>query len=305
MNLGRIIKALEDQHIDILVNKVKGKLQKQKQQQKEAEQSSASTEQVTGEDNAPETHLDQGQEGDQGGFGGEQEGGYDGEDQGGFGGGQEQGQEQGQDSDQDGGFDTSGYDFTGVGDENNGDEDDLSQDEDFDEDGQPTDDTDSGDLDEDGNPLENQDENDQPSDDTAGDNDLYDDVNQLEGQDSDDNADGDLEQSFNNVKEGITEAQKDGKIDQGEVLSLVKSIMETVSLLLNSTPPGKQDTGQPQQASRGQQIVRKDKDLMSDTGGTTKRRSNPTDKPPRDDVKDRFRSKFRPKDQQDQSADAE
>jgi len=43
---------------------------------------------------------------------------------------------------------------------------------------------------------------------------------------------------------------------------------------------------------RGQQVVRKDKDLMQDTGGTSKGRDNEPDfKPPRDDVKERHRDR--------------
>lgn len=45
-------------------------------------------------------------------------------------------------------------------------------------------------------------------------------------------------------------------------------------------------------AARGQQVRRKDKDLMRDTGGVSKGRDNePNFKPPRDDVKGRYRDK--------------
>jgi len=45
-------------------------------------------------------------------------------------------------------------------------------------------------------------------------------------------------------------------------------------------------------AARGQQVVRKDKDLMQDTGGTSKGRDRePHIKPPRDDVKERYRDR--------------
>jgi hypothetical protein len=44
--------------------------------------------------------------------------------------------------------------------------------------------------------------------------------------------------------------------------------------------------------SRGQQVVRKDKDLMQDTGGISKGRDRePDNKPPRDDLKDRYRDR--------------
>jgi hypothetical protein len=45
-------------------------------------------------------------------------------------------------------------------------------------------------------------------------------------------------------------------------------------------------------SSRGQQTRRKDKDLMQDTGGTSKGRDRePHSKPPRDDVKKRYRDR--------------
>jgi len=45
-------------------------------------------------------------------------------------------------------------------------------------------------------------------------------------------------------------------------------------------------------AARGQQVVRKDKDLMRDTGGVSKGRDRePDQKPPRDDVKERYKEK--------------
>jgi hypothetical protein len=48
-------------------------------------------------------------------------------------------------------------------------------------------------------------------------------------------------------------------------------------------------------ASRGNQVVRKDKDLMSDTGGKTKGRDRePDQKPPREDMENRYRTKDTP-----------
>ena len=53
-------------------------------------------------------------------------------------------------------------------------------------------------------------------------------------------------------------------------------------------------------AARGQQTRRKDKDLMRDTGGTSKGRDNEPDfKPPRDDVKKRYRDRRKTPDQND------
>lgn len=51
-------------------------------------------------------------------------------------------------------------------------------------------------------------------------------------------------------------------------------------------------------AGRGNQVVRKDKDLMRDTGGISKGRDRePTKKPPRDDNKSRYKEKRLDKDQ--------
>jgi hypothetical protein len=48
-------------------------------------------------------------------------------------------------------------------------------------------------------------------------------------------------------------------------------------------------------AARGLQVEHKDKDLMSDTGGKTKGRDRePFQKPPREDVKNRYRTKDTP-----------
>jgi hypothetical protein len=57
-------------------------------------------------------------------------------------------------------------------------------------------------------------------------------------------------------------------------------------------------------ATRGTQTKRKDKDLMSDTGGSSKRRERePDQKPPRDDVKKRFRTKDKPAETRDEDVD--
>jgi len=54
-------------------------------------------------------------------------------------------------------------------------------------------------------------------------------------------------------------------------------------------------------AKRGLQVQRKDKDLMQDTGGISKGRDRePTNKPPRDDVKERYRDKRLTKEQRDE-----
>jgi hypothetical protein len=57
-------------------------------------------------------------------------------------------------------------------------------------------------------------------------------------------------------------------------------------------------------ASRGNYTRRKDKDLISDSGGVSKGRDRePALKPPRDDVKKRYRTKDKPSDIRDLDTD--
>lgn len=57
-------------------------------------------------------------------------------------------------------------------------------------------------------------------------------------------------------------------------------------------------------AARGLQVHRKDKDLMSDTGGTSKvREHEPDQKPPREDLKKPFRTKDKPSEERDKDTD--
>jgi len=59
-------------------------------------------------------------------------------------------------------------------------------------------------------------------------------------------------------------------------------------------------------AARGQQLNRKDKDLMSDTGGSSKGPGKePNLKPPRDDVRKPFRTKNKPSDERDPDTDTD
>ena len=56
--------------------------------------------------------------------------------------------------------------------------------------------------------------------------------------------------------------------------------------------------------SRGNQVNRKDKDTMSDTGGSSKlREREPEQKPPREDMKKLFRTKDRPREERDKDTD--
>lgn len=57
-------------------------------------------------------------------------------------------------------------------------------------------------------------------------------------------------------------------------------------------------------AARGLQVNRKDKDLMSDTGGTSKGRDKKTPmKPPREDLKNRYRTKDKPSEEREKDID--
>lgn len=59
-------------------------------------------------------------------------------------------------------------------------------------------------------------------------------------------------------------------------------------------------------AARGVQVHRKDKDLMDDTGGTSKGRDKePSQKPPRDDVRHRDRPKDKPAPERDTDTDTD
>jgi hypothetical protein len=57
-------------------------------------------------------------------------------------------------------------------------------------------------------------------------------------------------------------------------------------------------------AARGLQVNRKDKDMMSDTGGTSKGRDKKTPmKPPREDLKNRWRTKDKPLKERERDVD--
>lgn len=59
-------------------------------------------------------------------------------------------------------------------------------------------------------------------------------------------------------------------------------------------------------SSRGNQTHRKDKDLMQDSGGTSKGRDRETyQKPPRDDVKNRYRTKDKTPAERDPDTDSD
>ena len=80
------------------------------------------------------------------------------------------------------------------------------------------------------------------------------------------------------LQQEIEAIKSDGKVERGEFMGLFKQMMKMVSELVQAKPPAKT-----RKSSRGQQTQRKDKDLMSDTGGRSKgRKREPHIKPPRE-----------------------
>jgi hypothetical protein len=99
--------------------------------------------------------------------------------------------------------------------------------------------------------------------------------------------------------------KSDGQVTPMEVLGLIDNIVQMVSTLLAAKPGrAKKADIVERVAARGLQVKRKDKDLMQDTGGTSKGRDRePEKKPPRDDVKKRHRTKRKTTEQKDPDTD--
>ena len=111
-----------------------------------------------------------------------------------------------------------------------------------------------------------------------------------------------LEQIVETLRQEIEKIQADGKVERGEFLRMFNQMMEMVTSLIDVRPPAKKR--KKVDGSRGQQVVRKDKDLMSDTGGTSKGRiREPHNKPPRDDMKNRYKPKRQTSDDLDKDTD--
>lgn len=107
--------------------------------------------------------------------------------------------------------------------------------------------------------------------------------------------------SIESLSAELNAIKEDGRVDSSEMISLFQSMMGMVDELLRAKPGRKSRSASMEdrvicsylvKASRGLQTRRKDKDLMSDTGGISKGRDRePHNKPPRDDVKKRYRTK--------------
>ena len=110
--------------------------------------------------------------------------------------------------------------------------------------------------------------------------------------DSEDESD-ELGSMVDSLRKEIDNIKSDGKVERSEFLGMFKQMMEMVIHLVDAKPPQKKRASiEERLAARGQQVMRKDKDTMSDTGGVSKgRRREPNERPPRDDVKNRYKPK--------------
>lgn len=104
--------------------------------------------------------------------------------------------------------------------------------------------------------------------------------------------------------------KEDGKVDSSEVVSLFQNMMGMVNELLRAKPGRKPRASSDRVACRylvatkGLQVRRKDKDLMSDTGGGSKgREREPSNKPPREENKKPHRKKDKPAADRDTDTD--
>jgi len=128
----------------------------------------------------------------------------------------------------------------------------------------------------------------------------------------------DLMDEIQTLSDEITAIKEDGKVDSSEVIGLFQTMMDMTSELLRAKPGRKPRKKKANvgyiadrvactyllYAARGLQVKRKDKDLMSDTGGTSKKRERePDQKPPRYDMKKPFRTKDKRAPERDKDTD--
>ena len=135
----------------------------------------------------------------------------------------------------------------------------------------------------------------------------------------DDDRQGKLDELVEDLQKEVEEVREDGKVSPSEVLKLFDNMMGMVTLLVNAKLPNrtrKSSVGRLVRlaiadrvaadfmAARGQQVRRKDKDTMQDTGGVSKGRARqPEEKPPREDVTRRYRKKDTPAEDWDKDID--
>jgi hypothetical protein len=126
------------------------------------------------------------------------------------------------------------------------------------------------------------------------------------------------------IEEDVEQIGQDGRLEPGRVIELFETMLKLHALLLQSKLPRgikarrnrtssetmvdrlTMDIVAGRVAARGLQLNRKDKDTMTDTGGTSKGiTKEPEFKPSRTDVKKPFRSKDKPADQRDPDTDTD
>jgi hypothetical protein len=108
-----------------------------------------------------------------------------------------------------------------------------------------------------------------------------------------------LDEMADKLQKDMEDMRADGKVEREEFLRMFEKMMDMVESLVNAKPPPKKRKG-----TRGTQVKRKDKDLMSDTGGISKgREREPTGKPPREDMRNRYKPKKRKPENLDKDTD--
>jgi hypothetical protein len=122
------------------------------------------------------------------------------------------------------------------------------------------------------------------------------------------------------MEEDVEQIKQEGNLDNSKLIELFDSILKMHTLLLHSKPP--KEVANPKTAGvvdrvanyymanseiigrSGQQMHRKDKDMMDDTGGRSKGMGKEPDlKPPRTDVRKPFRTKNKPAEDRDSDTD--
>ena len=161
-------------------------------------------------------------------------------------------------------------------------------------------------------PAEDSDSKDEKEDDFSfGDIEFIEPEEEKEPEENEEAAMSDDTDALDKLRKEMEDAAADGKVDSSEVIRIVDGIVEMVDSLLRAKPGRKRKSSSIENrvaelflATRGQQNQRKDKDLMSDTGGISKGRDREPDmKPPREDMKDNHRTRRKTKSERDTDTD--
>lgn len=128
-----------------------------------------------------------------------------------------------------------------------------------------------------------------------------------EDSDGEDEGDSDLAEVVEALQREIEEVKADGLVTQGEVMELLNGLIAMVSKVTDAAPPASdaKTAAISQIVDRAIiEAVLKDKDLMQDTGGSSKGRlREPSEKPSREDRKKRYRTRRKTKDERDPDVD--